>query len=94
MTAKTQTKSSKKIEQLKQSNKLNKNILIAKTIKQTKQKYTHCYLLPLRLLFFITNDNQFTQRKAKKFYNSQTNYEWIEESTMNGLGFQLEKILE
>ena len=33
MPAKTQTKSSKKIEKLKQSNKLNKNRLIAKTLK-------------------------------------------------------------
>ena len=33
MQAKTQTKSSQKIEKLKQSNKLNKNILIAKTLE-------------------------------------------------------------
>ena len=33
MTAKTQTKSSQKHEKLKQSNKLNKNILIAKTLE-------------------------------------------------------------
>ena len=33
MQAKTQTKSSQKIEKLKQSNKLNNNILIAKTLE-------------------------------------------------------------
>ena len=36
MPAKTQTKSSRKIEKEKQSNKLNKNILIAKTLEAFK----------------------------------------------------------
>ena len=38
MPAKTQAKSSRKIEKQKQSNKLNKNILIAKTLDAFKLK--------------------------------------------------------
>ena len=72
MPAKTQTKSSQKYEKLKQSNKLNKNILIAKTLeaftpkaKFDPFKYTYFQNM-LKNTFCFWNRSSITSARPEK----------------------------